>query len=55
MAGLQAQVSVLQTAGALNQGLKTGKPQNEARHGGDLFDTLYSDSEGILREQPGHI
>jgi hypothetical protein len=27
----------------LTDGLKTGKPQNEARHGGDLFDTLYSD------------
>src|SRR5262245_42145254 len=27
----------------LTEALKTGKPQNEARHGGDLFDTLYSD------------
>src|SRR5260221_10638363 len=27
----------------LTEGLKTGKPQNEAKHGGDLFDTLYSD------------
>ena len=27
----------------LTEGLKTGAPQNEARRGGDLFDTLYSD------------
>src|SRR5215475_3412159 len=27
----------------LTEGLKTGEPQNEAKHGGDLFDTLYSD------------
>jgi hypothetical protein len=27
----------------LTEGLKTGNPQNEAKHGGDLFDTLYSD------------
>jgi len=27
----------------LTEGLKTGQLQNEARHGGDLFDTLYSD------------
>jgi hypothetical protein len=27
----------------LTEGLKTGAPQNEAKHGGDLFDTLYSD------------
>src|SRR5262245_22973911 len=27
----------------LTEGLKTGQPQNEAKHGGDLFDTLYSD------------
>jgi len=27
----------------LTEGLKTGQPQNEARHGGDLFDTLYGD------------
>src|SRR5262249_38290947 len=26
----------------LTEGLKTGQPQNEAKHGGDLFDTLYS-------------
>src|SRR5262245_59404358 len=27
----------------LTEGLKTGEPQNEAKRGGDLFDTLYSD------------
>jgi hypothetical protein len=27
----------------LTEGLKTGEPQNEAKHGGDLFETLYSD------------
>ncbi len=27
----------------LTEGLKTGIPQNEAKHGGDIFDTLYSD------------
>jgi hypothetical protein len=27
----------------LTEGLRTGQPQNEAKHGGDLFDTLYSD------------
>jgi hypothetical protein len=27
----------------LTEGLKTGEPQNEAKHGGDLFATLYSD------------
>jgi hypothetical protein len=28
----------------LTEGLKTGQPQNEANHGGDLFETLYSDA-----------
>lgn len=27
----------------LTEGLRTGQPQNEARHGGDLFGVLYSD------------
>src|SRR5262245_9380754 len=27
----------------LTEGLKTGEPQNEARHGGDIFDRLYDD------------
>src|SRR6516164_9642919 len=31
----------------LTEGLKTGKPQNEARHGGDLFDTLYRDPKRL--------
>jgi hypothetical protein len=31
----------------LTDGLKTGKPQNEARHGGDLFDTLYNDTNRL--------
>jgi hypothetical protein len=29
--------------GSLTEGLRTGEPQNEAKTGGDLFDTLYSD------------
>jgi hypothetical protein len=31
----------------LTEGLKTGAPQNEAKRGGDLFDTLYSDPERL--------
>src|SRR5882762_7897305 len=31
----------------LTEGLKTGQPQNEAKHGGDLFDTLYSDPQRL--------
>jgi SAM-dependent methyltransferase len=31
----------------LTEGLKTGEPQNEAKHGGDLFDTLYSDPQRL--------
>jgi hypothetical protein len=31
----------------LTEGLKTGKPQNEAKHGGDLFDTLYGDPQRL--------
>src|SRR5262249_39225666 len=27
----------------LTEGLRTGQPQNEVKHGGELFDTLYSD------------
>ncbi len=33
--------------GDLTEGLKTGLPQNEAKHGGDLFDTLYSDPKRL--------
>ncbi|MDT7041046.1 methyltransferase [Candidatus Nitronereus thalassa] len=29
--------------GSLTEGLKTGKPQNEAKEGGNFFETLYSD------------
>src|SRR5919199_422738 len=29
--------------GSLTEGLQTGKPQNEAKTGGDLFDALYTD------------
>jgi hypothetical protein len=31
----------------LTEGLKTGEPQNEAKRGGDLFETLYSDPERL--------
>src|SRR5262249_45359941 len=31
----------------LTEGLKTGRPQNEAKHGGDLFDTLYSNPKRL--------
>jgi hypothetical protein len=31
----------------LTEGLKTGQPQNEAKHGGDLFETLYSDPKRL--------
>lgn len=31
----------------LTRGLKTGEPQNEARHGGDLFASLYSDPQRL--------
>ncbi len=33
--------------GSLTEGLRTGKPQNEAKHGGDLFSTLYADPERL--------
>lgn len=31
----------------LTEGLKTGRPQNEAKQGGDLFDTLYSEPQRL--------
>lgn len=31
----------------LTEGLKTGLPQNESKHGGDLFGTLYSDPKRL--------
>ena len=33
--------------GSLTEGLRTGKPQNEAKQGGDLFATLYADPERL--------
>lgn len=38
--------------GSLSEALRTGEPQNEAKHGGDLFGTLYANRdrlEGFLR------
>ncbi len=31
----------------LTEGLKTGEPQNEAKSGGDLFESIYSDSKRL--------
>jgi hypothetical protein len=42
--------------GSLTEALRTGEPQNEAKQGGDLFGTLYSDSarlEKFLRAMTG--
>ncbi|SDW54524.1 Dimerisation domain-containing protein [Amycolatopsis xylanica] len=42
--------------GHLADALRTGKPQNETRHGGDFFPTLYADPErlrGFLRSMTG--
>ena len=42
--------------GNLTQALQTGKPQNEAKSGGELFATLYADEarlEGFLRAMSG--
>ena len=33
--------------GSLTEGLRTGQPQNEAKHGGDFFSTLYSDPQKL--------
>lgn len=33
--------------GSLTEGLRTGKPQNEAKAGGDLFHALYTDPERL--------
>ncbi|MDA2935381.1 acetylserotonin O-methyltransferase [Acidobacteria bacterium AH-259-D05] len=33
--------------GSLTEGLRTGKPQNEAKEGGDLFEAIYSDPAGL--------
>lgn len=42
--------------GSLTEGLKTGEPQNEAKHGGDIFDAIYGDSDrlrGFLHAMTG--
>jgi len=42
--------------GFLTEALRTGEPQNEAKHGGDLFGALYADParlEGFLRAMTG--
>jgi precorrin-6B methylase 2 len=42
--------------GSLTEALQTGEPQNEAKHGGDLFESLYADPErlaGFLRAMSG--
>ena len=42
--------------GSLTEALRTGEPQNEAKHGGDLFESLYADPErlaGFLRAMTG--
>ncbi len=31
--------------GSLTEALRTGKPQNESKHGGNLFDNLYADAD----------
>ena len=43
--------------GSLTDGLRTGRPQNEVKTGGDFFGTLYSDPqrlEGFLKAMTGH-
>ncbi|MBP0588680.1 methyltransferase [Paraburkholderia sp. LEh10] len=42
--------------GSLTQALRTGEPQNETKHGGNLFDTLYGDEQalrGFLKAMSG--
>ncbi|MFO1049016.1 MAG: methyltransferase [Geminicoccaceae bacterium] len=42
--------------GGLTDALRTGRPQNEARHGGDFFGALYADParlEGFLKAMTG--
>ena len=42
--------------GSLTEGLRTGKPQNEAKEGGSLFEAIYSDAtrlEGFLKAMTG--
>jgi O-methyltransferase domain/Dimerisation domain len=33
--------------GSLTEGLRTGKPQNEAKHGGEVWHTLYADPDRL--------
>jgi hypothetical protein len=33
--------------GSLTEALQTGEPQNEAKHGGDLFESLYADPKRL--------
>lgn len=33
--------------GSLTEGLRTGQPQNEAKHGGDFFATIYADPQKL--------
>ncbi len=35
--------------GSLTEALRTGEPQNEHKHGGDVFDAIYRDQEGLER------
>ncbi|WP_413812242.1 methyltransferase [Streptomyces sp. OE57] len=35
--------------GSLTEALQTGKPQNEHKHGGEVFDAIYHDQEGLER------
>lgn len=35
--------------GSLTEGLRTGQPQNEAKHGSNFFTTIYSDPEKLRR------
>lgn len=35
--------------GSLTEGLRTGKPQNETKTGGDFFETLYADPERLAQ------
>lgn len=35
--------------GSLTEALRTGKPQNEQKHGGDVYDAIYHDQTGLER------
>ncbi|WP_458084034.1 hypothetical protein [Streptomyces malaysiensis] len=36
--------------GSLTEALRTGKPQNEHKYGGDVFDAIYRDQEGLAAD-----